>query len=653
MSSPFSPALYQVYCPLRYSLLRYCLLLCALSFAPLPQRGLAQVPSTHRLGTNLDGVVDYSPQLPFTDLFLISREWLTQCTAGVDPGCTAQNAFDTGEGAQLDLDQHGWVRSLPSSGPRIYRSVATFWDIAPTFPMGRYVVRYQGSGSIQYQLGAQKISAESQPGRDVITVNPAAGGILLRITATDPGRNGDYLRNIRLVAESDESRLSVSRFSRRFLERLEPYQVLRFMDWMRTNNSELSSWGGRPRATDARYSTSRGVPLEVMVDLANTSSKVPWFTIPHQADDTYIQNFAAQTRATLNATLPVYVEYSNEVWNSVFTQGGWVEEQAEAEWPGGGESGFTKRLNWYGKRAAEVCDLWRTAFGTQSSRVLCVIASQAANSYTASESLSCPLWDQAPCSSHGIRALAIAPYFGDYLGQEDNFGEVLGWTNDSDGGSDRLFSELAEGGELTSGPAGGALAESARWITENLAVARSRNLPLVTYEGGQHLVGIGSAGQSAAIEQLFTSANRSSRIGTLYGRYLARWRELGGSLFTHFTDIGLYTRFGSWGALEESLQSESPKYTALVEFSGSSASVMVRVSRKGAGTVRSSPAGISCGGACSRRFTRGSTVVLTATPANGSRFRRWSGACRHSRRRCQVTLTSAQGATAHFIRRGR
>ena len=82
------------------------------------------------LGTNLTAVNDYSPQLPFIDIFKISREWFTQCDVGEDPGCTNGNAWDTGESTSLDVDSSGWVRSLPSrAAAPVFTSAATFWDI--------------------------------------------------------------------------------------------------------------------------------------------------------------------------------------------------------------------------------------------------------------------------------------------------------------------------------------------------------------------------------------------------------------------------------------------------------------------------------------------------------------------------------------------
>ena len=41
------------------------------------------------------------------------------------------------------------------------------------------------------------------------------------------------------------------------------------MNWSRTNGSAQTSWAGRPKTTDARWSTEKGAPVEVMVALAN------------------------------------------------------------------------------------------------------------------------------------------------------------------------------------------------------------------------------------------------------------------------------------------------------------------------------------------------------------------------------------------------
>ncbi|MBL8260204.1 MAG: hypothetical protein JNM60_10385, partial [Candidatus Competibacteraceae bacterium] len=67
----------------------------------------------------------------------------------------------------------------------------------------------------------------------------------------------------------------------------------------------------------------------------------------------------------------------------------------------------------------------------------------------------------------------------------------------------------------------------------------------------------------------------------------------------------------------------------------------------GAGTVVSNPAGINCGSACSYGFASGASVTLTATPASGSTFAGWSGACTGTGT-CTVPMSAAKAVKATF-----
>jgi hypothetical protein len=68
---------------------------------------------------------------------------------------------------------------------------------------------------------------------------------------------------------------------------------------------------------------------------------------------------------------------------------------------------------------------------------------------------------------------------------------------------------------------------------------------------------------------------------------------------------------------------------------------------KGAGTVTSSPAGISCGSTCSHSFTQGSTVSLEAKAGKGFSFTGWSGPCTGTAT-CVVPMLTARSVRARF-----
>jgi len=67
----------------------------------------------------------------------------------------------------------------------------------------------------------------------------------------------------------------------------------------------------------------------------------------------------------------------------------------------------------------------------------------------------------------------------------------------------------------------------------------------------------------------------------------------------------------------------------------------------GLGTVTSSPGSINCGIVCSDAFVAGTEVTLTATPASGSTFAGWSGACTGTGT-CKVTMSQSRSVTATF-----
>jgi hypothetical protein len=552
--------------------------------------------ATSSIGSNLSGWADYSTEQPFLDLFKTSRSWIPQ----------APGVWDTGERAALDLDADGWLRSLPqSSNPALkFRSAATLLvvgaDLNGVRQGGEHVVRYDGEGTLNYSLGGSRIVAKSRPGRDVINVDPKqAGGVQISLTATDPKGTGNYLRNIRvtppgIVCDDDPLALCLADndpacartacrsidaaqqtgrlFHPSFLRTQVHYRALRFMQPQSANVidsllAQQTEWSDRSTLASARWNGQAGVPPEAIAALGNQLRSDPWVNMPHRASDDYIRSFAHLMRSQLAPDRKVYVEYANEIWNTAFSAGNWVQTQGEAAWPGGIDSGYTKRINWYGKRTAEMCDLWKAEWAGATERVVCVLGAQIANAWTARAALDCTLWTAGrPCQKHGIDAIAIAPYFGHYVGALNNQAQLDSWLLDADGGLGKLFTELQTGGALIGGPTGGALAQTREWVRLHAVDAKARNLKLFAYEGGQHLAGVGNVANDAGITDLLVKANRDPRMKPLYGQLLTDWRDSGGDLFVNFQGVGQPGRYGSWGVLENMLQPTSPKFEALLGF---------------------------------------------------------------------------------------
>lgn len=81
---------------------------------------------------------------------------------------------------------------------------------------------------------------------------------------------------------------------------------------------------------------------------------------------------------------------------------------------------------------------------------------------------------------------------------------------------------------------------------------------------------------------------------------------------------------------------------------GSGVKLQVTKSGTGTGTVTSSPSGINCGSSCSKSFSQGTVLTLTATPSAGSVFAGWSGGGCSGTGTCTLTVNSNTTVTATF-----
>ena len=82
--------------------------------------------------------------------------------------------------------------------------------------------------------------------------------------------------------------------------------------------------------------------------------------------------------------------------------------------------------------------------------------------------------------------------------------------------------------------------------------------------------------------------------------------------------------------------------------SGSTFTLTLTKGGTGTGSVSSSPIGIDCGSVCTKTFTAGTSLLLTASPTGGAQFQGWSGACSGATTTCQLTMNADQTATASF-----
>lgn len=75
---------------------------------------------------------------------------------------------------------------------------------------------------------------------------------------------------------------------------------------------------------------------------------------------------------------------------------------------------------------------------------------------------------------------------------------------------------------------------------------------------------------------------------------------------------------------------------------------VLSLTRNGAGSIVSSPAGIACGSTCAASFSTGTSVTLTATPTANYTFSGWTGGGCSGTAPCTVVLSAAKTVLAEF-----
>lgn len=495
------------------------------------------------IGTNLTRVRDWFSEYAFVDEFKRARPWFSG-----SPGRKGWN--DT---RKLDLDENGWPRSLQVG--QVARTLM-FWGKNVKYPEGDYVVLYDGTGKLEFENATV---FDQKHGRIVIRPNPERGGFALAINETS---KADPVRNIRVLMPGGtcakdpfkhcyrsedcggecipfERNYRTQVFHPLFLDLIKNFSTLRFTDWMDINENDhpKSKWELRPKITDAQWS-KKGVPMEVIIDLSNRLSSDPWLSIPHDADDNYVQKLAELVRDSLRPGLKVYVEHSNEVWNQALFQAREVRkiavEQKVAPDP------FRATAFYHSRRSVQIFKIFEKVLGKE--RIVRVMGS-----FIATSALSDGMLDFEGAAKH-TDAIAVASYFG----FPHDLQELSAMTVD-------------QGLEYLKGPA---KAQLTKMLSEQAKVAKKHKVKLIAYEGGDHLDTPPPFLKNENVNNMLDALSRDPRVKDVYLDYLKLWKDEGGQLYNHFTSCAQPFGPGRFGAVEYLHQdrSKAPKYQALMTF---------------------------------------------------------------------------------------
>jgi hypothetical protein len=497
--------------------LREALLLLALLL--LPRASAAQEPDRIPVGMNLRTLTPYDRSWVFADAMKLAAPWRLLGQERTKP---VRRARDVDE---VPVDGDGWPR--PAQGEAVYTRV--FTSMRGRFPAGEYVLRWSGGGTFRFRGAVRVLSQE--PNRIVLDVDPWSGGAIeVQLHDFDPD---EPTREVHLWLPGLEG--SSSAFHPLFLERLRPFQVLRFYNWLRVYTTS-GEWSERSQVSSARQTTPQGVAVEHMVELCNTLGSDPWFCMPHTADDDYVRRFATLVRDTLSPGRRVYVEYSNEVWNTDFAAGRWTRERARQR---GVQAGLV-----VAEEAARVFRIWREVFAEGAGRLVRVVGGHLHN----------PAFARSVCKGLGdeLDAIAVGAYFSARADRSDV---------DRTSTAEQLMAAAAENLEQLVLPRISDHAALAQELSERLG----RHIALVAYEGGPSIVARSPGGGLDL--QATLECQDLPEMYTAYRHLLEEGRVRGLELFVGYDFAGVRDEADTFSVLEylEQPTASAPKYRALVE----------------------------------------------------------------------------------------
>lgn len=501
------------------------------NFEPVPDAPM-------QVGTNLAEVVDWSTSWQFVDLFRRTRIWLTRNGDG--------SGWESGYQDQIPVDENGWPTEVPFDPGDGNQPQIVFTVLARASTPGDYTLLADGSGRLELDIigGSSHTLSPGEP--SLIFTIPEADTFIAVVIKESAAPN--HLRNIRIVPTAFVDGHEDAPFHSTFLEKLFDFSVLRFMDWGRTNGSPVESWNDRTRPEHYTQSREEGVSWEMMADLSNRLKQDAWVCIPARADDDYVRRSAQLLRDQLDPTLKLYVEYSNETWNSGFPQTDYVQDQGELL--GLDPNRWTAGQKFTALRSAQVWKIFEEELGPEAeTRLVKVLGTQSANmgiTNTRMDAINDPV-----INVHQVfpDALALAPYFGKGYHSNDIPPAAPAYPT-----LDEILDVVAP----TS------ITELRDQIRAAKALANEQGLQLICYEGGQHFVGVGGANSDDTLTDILVAANRDARMHGLYQDYLTMLQEEGIEMFCNFTFSKAPGRSGSWGILEAIDQPDATahKFTA-------------------------------------------------------------------------------------------
>jgi hypothetical protein len=514
------------------------------------------------LGVNLEGLSDWARLQPFVDLMKTSRPWGTVDAPWDEKAAVDALGWPTGDAALMVN-----VRTFePGDEGKAYRYMTR----------GIYRLKFTGRAtvsttSVNVQIRYYQHNATTNVSTAEVVVGARADQLMLAFRNTGSGVKNVTLRRPGYAAGET--------FTNEFKQALEPFSVLRMMDFLRTNDNPVRNWAERTKPSSATQASAKGGSYEYAIQIANELGKDIWINIPSGANDMHVRRLANLLKRSLAPGRVVYVENSNELWNFVFSQSTENVKAAVREAIAGdrtltnGQACTQEKFDatygecnkyWagyyrVGKRAVNISNIFSEVFGADAmnKRVRVVYATQFASPGIAELVLkNIATYRGAPSAS--LYGVATAPYF--YLSEQLAASESAGQDqilqslqNSLNTDNQPYFAAgIREAGAFVRKPYKGGTNTGA----SHKALADYYGIKSLAYEGGPDLL------QNPANASGKIAANRDAKMGALVRSEISQWIGCGNDLFMHFALSSSWDRYGYWGLMNDPTELTSTKYDA-------------------------------------------------------------------------------------------
>lgn len=268
-----------------------------------------KTPPKLPIGINLNSYNYYTNAFLFVDVMKSASEMISF-------NLTGSSSWDSKKIDKIPSDPQGYPLELPYVVDNVPQGVRFLIN---DYYKGRYIFLYDGEG--EFSFGVPTVNKFKQT---IILLDGKGENRWIDITKS---KKSNPVRNIRILPEDGQYDPN-NPFTPQFIEGLKSFNCLRFMDFMKINNSKQTSWETRSLPEYYTQGTDNGVAIEYAIQLCNDLKCDAWLCVPHKADDDFIKRYAELVRDTLDPNLKVYIEYSNELWNWGFEQSHYILDNA-------------------------------------------------------------------------------------------------------------------------------------------------------------------------------------------------------------------------------------------------------------------------------------------------------------------------------------